>query len=261
MTLKTIYVVRHGFRSAWSVDQYGNYRASIPSPTGIAADPALTSHGIKQARELATHLAQIEPPVDVVYSSPYYRCLQTIAPFVEQQQSLHSQGRLHAGAGVDTTKIRPEFGMCEWFGAAPFEHPQPADAQTLKDLIPAYDETYIPKVRPPPTGETYSQLQRRVSAGIAAIIDQCNAEGKTSVVVCTHAAVVIVLGRVLTGKIPADMDIDDFQAFTCGVSVYTRDKTSSSGLPSNSKDTGLGDWTCEKNSDCSFLSQGAERGW
>lgn len=156
---------------------------------------------------------------------------------MQGQKTLHSQGKLHDGAGTDTTKIRPEFGMCEWFGAAPFQHPQPADTETLKDLIPAYDETYIPRVRPAPNGETYDQLQRRVSAGIAAIIDQCNAEGKTSVVVCTHAAVVIVLGRVLTGNIPADMDVDDFQAYTCGVSVYKRDKTSSGGS-SWSKDTG-----------------------
>lgn len=154
------------------------------------------------------------------------------------QQGLYREGKLSAAAGADTIKMRPEFGLCEWFGAAPFEHPQPAEPELLKDLIPAYDETYVTKYRPAIKGETYEGLQQRVADGMAAIIRQCDAEGKKTVVVCTHAAVVIVLGRILTGKIPQDIETDDFQAFTCGLSVYQRDRTSSDDDASSSSQGG-----------------------
>lgn len=147
-----------------------------------------------------------------------------MTPFVREQKVLFDAGQLSKGAGTDTIKIRPEPGVAEWFGAAPFEHPQPADAATLKDLIPEYDETYVARVKASPRGETYDQLVARVSRGIAAIIAQCNAEGKKAVAICSHAASVIVLGRVLTGQFPECMDTDDFQAYTCGVSVYDAGK-------------------------------------
>ncbi|KAM3426491.1 hypothetical protein MY4824_009943 [Beauveria thailandica] len=279
MSLEKIYIVRHGvslplnrlaltykthtglppkFRTTWTVDNKGNYQSHIPSPTGIPADPPLTSHGIEQAAELAAHLATLTPAVEAVYSSPYYRCLQTIDPFVKRQAAAAAAGTLPARA-ADTVRVRGEHGVCEWFGAAPFAHPQPADAAELSGLFPAYDTEYVSPVRPRERGETYAQLVARVRAAMSALIRRCDKEGRRSVVVCSHAAVIIVLGRVLTGQYPDEMDHEDFKAFTCGLSVYARgggDKESSDGEP----DT-VGNWICEKNSDCSFLSGGEERGW
>ena len=209
------------FRTAWTVDNKGNYRSHIPSPTGIAADPPLTSHGIAQAEELAAHLATLTPAVEAVYSSPYYRCLQTIDPFVRLQSAAASTGTL-APRAADTVRIRGEHGVCEWFGAAPFEHPQPADAAELRGLFAAYDADFVSPVKPRVHGETYAQLVARVRAAMQALIRRCDDEGRRSVVICSHAAVIIVLGRVLTGQHPDEMDTEDFKAFTCGLSVYAR---------------------------------------
>ncbi|KOS17196.1 Transcription factor tau 55 kDa subunit [Escovopsis weberi] len=207
MSLEKIYVVRHGFRTSWSVDHLtGTYSSSIPSPTGIPVDPALTAHGVEQAGELALHLARLDPPVGVVYSSPYYRCLQTIAPFarlaaeVEQPQpelqpepeaEEGRQGRRQGAAA----RIRPEHGLCEWFGAAPFAHPGPAPPEVLRAMFPAWDDSYQTLARPPARGETMAQLRRRVEDTVAGIVARCDADGARSAVLCTHAAVVIMLGR------------------------------------------------------------------
>lgn len=73
------------YRSNWLVDtQSGEYSSSFPTPTGIPSDPALASYGVLQAEQLAEKLHTLSPGVDVVYSSPFYRCLQTLKPYVEK---------------------------------------------------------------------------------------------------------------------------------------------------------------------------------
>lgn len=147
------------------------------------------------------------------------------------------------------------------------------------------------------------------------IIAQCDQEGKKAVLISTHAAAVIALGRVLTRKVPKDASAEDFGAFTCGLSMYRRQGvdqerliTATTNRPTRIKDQvqryanmrvvqavdtpprpqsldrlasdpsvpqrpkikdlsqrcGFGlasHWTCEVNSDCSFLRGGEERGW
>lgn len=321
MPLEKIYVVRHGvsaelhrisglsvltvlivgaqFRSSWLVDPAtGTYSAYIPSPTGIPADPALTSHGVGQARELGRHLMTLDPPIEAVYSSPFYRCLQTLDPFM---RNLELQKQRDRAAHV--ASIRPEHGIREWFGSAPFSHPQPAATAVLKPLFPAIDESYEAVVVPSPHGETLAQLQERVGLALRGIIGQCDAQGARSALLCTHAAVVIVLGRILTGQVPDSVDAEDFDAYTCGLSVFQREESGcgegSGGKASTSADSSgksgqhahyqplsggveyptrsiptvltkrladatagfIGGWHCELNSDCSFLGGGQERGW
>ncbi|KAG5658926.1 hypothetical protein KAF25_007479 [Fusarium avenaceum] len=267
MSLEVIYVTRHGFRSGWSVDPMtGVYSAFIRSPTGIPADPALTSHGVSQAKEMGKHLMTLDPPIDAIYSSPYYRCLQTITPFVElKQQQLNGKSNIQGSA---TATVCPEYGIGEFFGAAPFDHPIPASPKRLKELFPAYDESYVPVITPSRKGETINDLYERVATAVQGIIDRCDADGKRAVVLCTHAAVVIALGRVLTGHIPDAVEEEDFHAFTCGLSTYRRQdmqRCSRSGLDefhaSISERNSLGEWQCIEDSDCSFLSSGGERGW
>lgn len=194
----------------------GKYSSTIRSPTGIAADPALTSHGVDQAEELAAHLSGVRPAIEAVYSSPYYRCLQTINPFVELQKQSHPE------EGSLVTKIRAEAGLSEWFGSAPFDHPQPAAVDTLKSLFPNLDETYQSLVYPEKKGESLVELYQRVSTALRLVIAQCDSEGIGSIVICSHAAAIIAFGRVLTGRIPENPEEDDFRAFTCGLSVYHR---------------------------------------
>ncbi|EXL85995.1 hypothetical protein FOPG_02243 [Fusarium oxysporum f. sp. conglutinans race 2 54008] len=244
MPLEVIYVTRHGFRSGWSVDPLtGVYTGFIRSPTGIPADPALTSHGVSQSKEMGKHLMTLDPPIDAVYSSPYYRCLQTITPFIElKQQQLKDQPGIRGSAAAT---IRPEHGI-------------------------AFDENYASAITPSRKGETINDLYGRVAAAVRAIIERCDAEGHRAVVLCTHAAVVITLGRILTGRIPKAVEEEDFHAFTCGLSTYRRrgpglKRTPMLGPnkshPPTSDLSPVGEWQCEIDSDCGFLTSGEERGW
>ncbi|KXJ94494.1 histidine phosphatase superfamily [Microdochium bolleyi] len=278
MSLEVIYVVRHGFRTSWTVDPMtGKYSLGIRSPTGISNDPPLTSHGIDQSRELAAHLMKIEPAVDQVYSSPYYRCMQTIQPFVDLRNSspetATSQPIQAEGVNPAFT-IRAEGGISEWFGAAHFEHPMYAPMEVLEQYFPAVDETYTSAVTRPPNGESATALHLRVARAMQALIERSDREGKKAILLCSHAATVIALGRVLTGQVPNDLEEDDFQAFTCGLSVYRRNRqgkgqgtgaeVANESRPDHGWTSSLavsGGWDCEANSDCSFLRNGPERGW
>ncbi|KAI1743624.1 RNA polymerase III transcription initiation factor complex component [Xylaria scruposa] len=298
MSLEVIYVVRHGFRSSWSVDHVtGTYTPYLRSPTGLPTDPALTSHGIEQADELAGHLSRLHPPIDQVYSSPYYRCLQTISPFVSQNNAALSRpSPSEDNAPRPHLNIRVESGLSEWYGRAPFEHPTSAPFDDLSTLFADLDAGYVSSPAPSRYGESIPQLYERVASCIQAIIAQCDQEGKKTVLISTHAAVVIALGRVLTEKIPEDVSVDDFKAFTCGLSTYRRqgvyqDRSiaAATSRPTKTRDQAekwadtqnimhatdtppwsqslASDpqeprgWTCEVNSDCGFLRGGEERGW
>jgi transcription factor C subunit 7 len=70
----------------WTIDyKTGKYTSQFPTPTGNPSDPTLTSHGVSQAHELAAHIVgdKVDPKPWRVYSSPFWRCLQTIQPSVE----------------------------------------------------------------------------------------------------------------------------------------------------------------------------------
>ncbi|CAG8975434.1 hypothetical protein HYALB_00010381 [Hymenoscyphus albidus] len=270
MSLQTIYVTRHGFRSNWVVDaKTGEYSASIPSPTGIASDPALAGKGVEQSHELAAHLKTLSPPIERFYSSPFYRCIQTILPAVEAIASTTSD--------PETKKIRGENGIGEWYGMARFDHPSPAEPQLLKSIFPRYDLEYTPVIKPSVNGETIKELHDRTAYALHRIIEQSDKEGVKAIVICTHAATLIAVGRALTGHMPEDIEEEDFRPFTCGLTTFTR---ASSGKSEESKlgkwegpgseipvvdwreGNGVGGgWKLGKSGDCSFLSGGEERGW
>lgn len=100
------------------------------------------------------------------------------------------------------------------------------------------------------------ELHERVRKALDHIINDLDkdAEQPKTVLLCTHAATMIAAGRVLTGQMPDDPDEDDFQCFTAGLSKYVR--------KSSDPEKGVaGNWTCVLNSETSYLSGGAERGW
>lgn len=68
---------RHGFRANFE-------NAHWVAPTGTSRDVPLTAHGVNQARELADHFAASGVKLDMVLSSPYYRCLTSATPVAEQ---------------------------------------------------------------------------------------------------------------------------------------------------------------------------------
>ncbi len=213
----------------------GHYSSSLKSPTDIPADQALTAYGLEQSRQLAAQLLTLRPPVGRVYSSPYYRCLQTLGPFVEgarQQQQQQQLTQVTPGpASPSPLKVRGEAGLSEWYGSAPFDHPTSAPPEKLRALFAWLDEDYTPAIEPPRRGESIGELHGRVAAAAQAIIDQCDRDGVRAVLLCTHAAVMIALGRVLTGALPQDPAAEDFGAFTCGLSVFRRRRTAPGAQP------------------------------
>lgn len=113
---------------------------------------------------------------------------------------------------------------------------------------------------------------------IIADLDAENTSPKTALL-CTHAASLIAIGRVLTGRMPDDVNEEDFKPFTCGLSKFVRrsvppkiegtnverwDSATGGPVPKIDWRNGrgvAGGWDCVLNGDCSFLDGGEERGW
>jgi transcription factor C subunit 7 len=259
----------------WAVNpQTGEYLTNVPTPTGIPSDPALASYGETQAEQLGRHLETLNPAIDVVYSSAFYRCLQTIRPFVESQSW---QSQAHG-----RTKVRCETGLGEWYGLARFTHPQPAPLEHLQRHFPRLlDNEYKVLCVPSTNGESIPQLHDRVAYSLYRVIQQADQEGVKSLLICTHAATMIAIGRALTGRMPEDPNDEDFNCFTCSLSQFERrgraplpearaDKIpewqpqQQERIPNVGWRDGrgvAGGWDCVLNGNCDFLEGGEERGW
>lgn len=212
----------------------------------------------------------VDPPIEKIFSSPYYRCLQTVQPFVELSDQAAGQD-----SAAKPAAVLGETGLAEWYGSAPFQHPTSAPPEELNRLFPAYDMSYVPAVAPSRMGETISELHERVALTLDAVIQRCDEMGVRAVLLCSHAATIIAIGRVLTGNMPENVETEDFRVFTCGLSVFRRRATGMVGAPTPTGGSAIapsrgswkngngvgGVWTCKVNSDCSFLSGGEERGW
>ena len=112
----------------------------------------------------------------------------------------------------------------EWFGQAQFKHPSPASPAVLRSLFPFYSPSYTPVLHPPSAGETIDELHERVAYVLTRVIADLDADpsGPRSVLICTHAATLIAIGRVLTGHMPIDAEEQDFLPYTAGLSVFVR---------------------------------------
>lgn len=270
MPVTEILLLRHGHRIAWTLDPTtGKYTSSHPFPTKIPADPPLASHGVSQAEETGDYLAKelyelAKQDRLRVYSSLFYRCLQTLKPTVAQLRSMAKPDLL----------VRGERGFGEWFGKAWFEQPVPADpARLKKDFFSFVDDKYESKLIPDRHGERIIEIHERIAKAFALVIHDVDreyeAQGRGSehvtLLICGHAAQIIASGRVLTGDMPDDLDEEDFQCFTCGISKFERKDTSPQGSSSFETDWRghgvAGGWNCVSNSWCGHLKNGEERGW
>lgn len=155
----------------------------------------------------------------------------------------------------------------EWYGHARFSHPVPADTATLGKLFPWVDSAYTPQLKPNPSGETIDELHDRVAKALEAIIEQEDTKHSSreprAILICTHAASMIAVGRALTGNAPIDPATDDFKTFTAGISTFRRRKLQQQDDDAVGwKGHGVaGGWDLAVNSDCSHLKGGPERGW
>jgi len=132
-------------------------------------------------------MKSLDPPIERFFSSPFYRCLQTILPTVEALAVTTDD--------PETKKIRAENGIGEWYGKARFDHPSPADRTLLKKLFPRLDEKYDPIVRPSTDGESIDELHDRVAYALHRIIEFSDKEGVKAIAICTHGATLIAIGR------------------------------------------------------------------
>lgn len=262
MPVSEILLLRHGHRIAWNLDPTtGVYHSNHPYPTRLPADPPLASYGVQQAEETAEYLGKyfadaIKEDRLRIYSSLFYRCLQTLRPIVENlRDQVKDNPKILKGL-----EVRGERGFGEWFGHAWFEQPIPAKPSRLKnDFFPWVNENYESLEIPDKFGERINVLHDRIGRAFEKVIEDVNkefeAQGRSQdnvvLLICGHAAQIIASGRALTGQKPNDYDEEDFFCFTCGISKFLKKK----------EDGLIGDWDCVLNSDCTHLSQGPERGW
>jgi transcription factor C subunit 7 len=199
--------------------------------------------------------------VDRIYSSPFYRCLETINPL----------------ADLLDLPILCENGIGEWYGLARFDHPSPAPPELLHSFFPRVRTAYNPVIVPSTKGEPIAEIHDRVAYALARIIEACDEEWRTegkgvkTVLLVGHAASNIAMGRALVGDPNADV-----KTGTCSLSVYRRRSPSPvvrAPLPVPSEETPIpetgwrggrgvgGGWVQVLNGDCGFLTNGEERNW
>jgi transcription factor C subunit 7 len=141
----------------------------------------------------------------------------------------------------------------------------------------------VPALVPAPRGESIDALHDRLAYVLHTLVARADADPRRprAMLVCTHAACMIAIGRVLTGAMPAEVSEEDFGCFTASLSVFRRrggaameragreavgkwDRARPEVVPEVRWRGGegvAGGWVCERNADCSFLSGGEERGW
>lgn len=116
MTARTLYLVRHGERldthdRTWYENQHAN-----------KYDPPLSDHGKQQAQQLAQHLRHA--PIQHIFSSPYWRALQTAHPIAQALQ----------------LPLYVEAGIGEWLGRSMIsQEPTITPAYQRRDEFPELD--------------------------------------------------------------------------------------------------------------------------
>lgn len=183
----------------------------------------------------------------------------------EERKEGHTGGA--QGQGSRKSKellVRGERGLGEWFGKAWFVQPKPASAKRLKrEFFDWVDDQYESLVVPSEYGERIDELHARIARALEMLVRDVDREfedmgrggEEVTILICGHAAQIIASGRALTGKVPEDLDEDDFQCYTCGISKFVRRQKGNGG------EEVIGGWDCVLNSDCEHLSMGEERGW
>ncbi|TXT10658.1 hypothetical protein VHUM_02163 [Vanrija humicola] len=207
----------------------------MKGPTGVIRDFPLTVYGHTQAAELGAFLSDGErtapyPPPERVVSSPFIRCVA-------------------GGNGA----IGIEHGVMEYYGTTPAGtglHPRPAPngAADLAAFFPGLlDDEYSSTLYPSRHGERVRDVFARAQLFADTWVGRMDDEGVRSAVLFSHAAVVIALGRALTGDWSLQVS-----AACAATSLYRR-KPGTLG--------GAGDWERVYDGRADYLPAGAERDW
>ena len=247
MTVKTIYVVRHGYRSNWLL--HGPYP---DPPTGIDSDFPLAPHGIEQAKQLADYAKTLDPKPELMFSSPFYRCLQTSKPVKE---------------ALDIP-LRVDRGLGEWYKPDRNIIPIPADVETLQTFFPdMINPDWEPSIVPSSQGETEEEIFERCHKFWPKFI--ANVERRfpevTAIMLVTHAAAKAALGMNLlkfpNARMPIDMEGTIMRNGSCSMDRYDLIEEDDSSPNDAEVDFYKRNWKMNMNGNVSYLSRGEEMHW
>lgn len=249
MTVKTIYIARHGYRSNWLPT--GPYP---PPPTGVDSDVPLAKHGIDQAKELAHYIVSLDNQPELIFSSPFYRCIQTSEPI----------------ADILELPIQIERGLGEWYRPDRPIIPVAAPIETLEHFFPG-------KVNPKwesisvvsDKGETEINLFKRCADLWPKFIGKIENEypNVETILIVTHAATKAALGMSLMGysnwKEPLDEDGSIIRSGSCSLDKYEVHLTGSieAGEEYINVPFTKRNWRMTMNGNAEFLSLGEEMNW
>ncbi|KAF9453774.1 PGAM-domain-containing protein [Macrolepiota fuliginosa MF-IS2] len=239
MPLEKIYIARHGFRLNWLTTTW-------KSPTGLPRDPPLAAYGETQAKELADYflsLPEDERPT-AIFSSPYYRCLQTTQPTARALE----------------LPIYVEHGLSEWYSpVVPGSglHPRPGSATALKSYFPEIDSDWSSTWYPPQKGEDVSEVHDRADGFLKVFVPEVErtyAGKHKRILLVSHAATVIALVRSLVGQREMPLRIG-----CCSLSELVPKYLVDGEQEGRTKVVGA--WEAKKLADGGHLEKGASREW
>lgn len=247
MVIKTIYIARHGYRSNWLAK--GPY--PLP-PTGIDSDVPLADHGIHQAKELAHYILSLENQPELLFSSPFYRCIQTSEPI----------------ADILELPIIVERGIGEWYRPDRPVIPVAASQDVLENFFPnKLDPKWESQVIPSSKGETEQDLFKRCGKFWPLFIEQVERQypNVETIMLVTHAAAKAALGMNLLGfanwREPLDEDGTIIRSGSCSLDKYELDINSTYRAEEDEVPFNGRKWRMTMNGNVEFLSKGEEMNW
>ena len=237
MTLKTIYIARHGFRANWLPPPHPS------NPTGIDSDHPLADHGIDQAKQLASYLESFpesERP-QFILTSPFFRCVQTSEPIAEAL----------------SVPMVLERAVGEWYQKGRGVIPEPGNYELLGKFFSHLSEESLWKrdglgIIPNSIGETAEEIVARCQKFWKSFVPifEKKFPHVERILIVGHAASKIALGMTLMGYSSVHSPIDDkntlLKAGACSLDKY---------------DLEAGKWIIKMNGNCDFLSDGEEMDW
>lgn len=230
--VEKIYIARHGVRPSF-------INSTWKSVTGLERDPPLTAYGETQAEELAQYFLSLpeEERPTALFSSPYYRCLQTSKPV----------------ANALNIPIYVEHGVAEWYSpATPGTglHPRPGSSASLKEYISEIDRSWETIWYPSRKGETVDEIHNRIDGFLELFVptvEQKFHEKAARILIVSHAATTISLVMSLVG----DRNLR-FNVGCCSLSELKRRPGASNVV---------GGWEALKVADGTHLDAGSSREW
>ncbi|KAK7064188.1 phosphoglycerate mutase-like protein [Favolaschia claudopus] len=226
--IETIYIARHGFRANWVNNNW-------TSPTGLARDPPLSAFGETQAQELANYfltLPENQRPT-AIFSSPYYRCLQTSKP-VSKALGVP----IYVEHGTPPSPPTP--------ASTHVQDPPPPSPPTSPRLT---QKTGPQSGTPPRVGEDVAQVHARLSGFLDLFVPEVERLPKTHtrILLVSHAATVIALARALVGEAALPLRV--------GCCTLTEVVRRGDVIPT------LGGWEAKLLADGGHLKEGSSRAW